>query len=65
MLWRRMSRVLSQILACLAHGDARAAGRGADVGNHHEQGVGLHQKIASSRSGMTWLSLACPVILAE
>ena len=35
----RMARALAQLLACLAHWDARPAGGGADAGDHREQGV--------------------------
>jgi hypothetical protein len=38
-LWRRVARVLAQVMACLAHWDARPAGGGADVGDRREQGV--------------------------
>src|SRR3984885_16246121 len=39
MLWRRLARVVHQILACLAHRDARPAGGGADVGDRRVYGV--------------------------
>jgi hypothetical protein len=35
-LWRRVARALAQIMACLAHWDARPAGGGADVGDCRE-----------------------------
>ena len=38
-LWRWVARALGQVLACLAHRDARPAGGGADVGDRREQGV--------------------------
>ena len=38
-LWRRVARALAQVLACLAHWDARPAGGGADAGDRREQGV--------------------------
>ena len=34
-----MARAPGQVLACLAHWDARPAGGGADVGDRREQGV--------------------------
>ena len=38
-LWRRVSRALVQVLACLACRDARPAGSGADVGDRRVHGV--------------------------
>ena len=38
-LWRRVARALVQVLACLAHWDARPAGGGADVGDRRVHGV--------------------------
>jgi hypothetical protein len=34
-----VARALGQVLACLAHRDARPAGGGADAGDRREQGV--------------------------
>jgi hypothetical protein len=38
-LWRWVARALAQVLACLAHRDARPAGGGADLGDRRVQGV--------------------------
>jgi hypothetical protein len=38
-LWRWVALAFAQVLACLAHQDARSGGGGADAGDRRVQGV--------------------------